>query len=71
MPEAELQYESVAEPLAENDEIFGGRTYIMYHGTSWNVAQLIRDNGFNPSVDGMLGSGVYLSRDEKFCLFLL
>ncbi|CAJ1052982.1 hypothetical protein D5F01_LYC18128 [Xyrichtys novacula] len=38
-------------------------TYIMYHGTTKLAAQSIRDNGFRQSEDGMLGPGVYLSRD--------
>ncbi|XP_045569219.1 glutamic acid-rich protein [Salmo salar] len=40
-----------------------GRTYIMYHGTSWWAAQTIMTKGFYPSNRGMLGQGVYLSRD--------
>ncbi|XP_029545987.1 uncharacterized protein LOC115147859, partial [Salmo trutta] len=40
-----------------------GRTYIMYHGTSWWAAQKIMAKGFCPSNRGMLGQGVYLSRD--------
>ncbi|KAK6300603.1 hypothetical protein J4Q44_G00287010, partial [Coregonus suidteri] len=40
-----------------------GRTYIMYHGTSWWAAQEIMARGFYPSKRGMLGQGVYLSRD--------
>ncbi|CAK9032997.1 unnamed protein product [Durusdinium trenchii] len=35
----------------------------MYHGTSANSAAQIELGGFCPSVDGMLGRGVYLSRD--------
>ena len=40
-----------------------GRTYVMYHGTSPEVAKAILENGFQPSTKGMLGPGVYLSRD--------
>ncbi|XP_068581704.1 grass carp reovirus (GCRV)-induced gene 2e [Cebidichthys violaceus] len=40
-----------------------GRTYVMYHGTTKATAQLILKNGFQQSADGMLGRGVYLSRD--------
>ncbi|XP_055769227.1 acidic leucine-rich nuclear phosphoprotein 32 family member B-like [Salvelinus fontinalis] len=40
-----------------------GRNYIMYHGTSWWAAQKIMAKGFCPSNRGMLGQGVYLSRD--------
>ncbi|XP_039599013.1 uncharacterized protein LOC120521502 [Polypterus senegalus] len=37
--------------------------YVMFHGTTRRNAQLIRKNGFRPSEDGMLGKGVYVSRD--------
>ena len=37
----------------------------MYHGTSVPSARLIIDNGFKPSSGGMLGKGVYVSRDKK------
>lgn len=40
------------------------RTYIMYHGTTRQSAESIRENGFRQSPDGMLGRGVYLSRDQ-------
>lgn len=39
--------------------------YIMYHGTSIANARLIIANGFQQSTKGMLGSGVYVSRDRK------
>uniref|UniRef100_A0A3Q2PRA4 PARP catalytic domain-containing protein n=1 Tax=Fundulus heteroclitus TaxID=8078 RepID=A0A3Q2PRA4_FUNHE len=39
------------------------RTYIMYHGTTRARAQQILRTGFHQSKDGMLGPGVYLSRD--------
>ncbi|MEQ2178139.1 hypothetical protein GOODEAATRI_010902, partial [Goodea atripinnis] len=39
------------------------RTYIMYHGTTQSRAQSILANGFRQSQGGMLGPGVYLSRD--------
>ncbi|XP_047212404.1 uncharacterized protein LOC124862493 [Girardinichthys multiradiatus] len=39
------------------------RTYIMYHGTTQTSAQGILKNGFHQSQGGMLGPGVYLSRD--------
>uniref|UniRef100_A0A8C9V0E8 PARP catalytic domain-containing protein n=1 Tax=Scleropages formosus TaxID=113540 RepID=A0A8C9V0E8_SCLFO len=38
-------------------------TYIMYHGTTKQSAQQIMVYGFRHSVDGMLGRGVYVSRD--------
>lgn len=39
------------------------RTYVMYHGTTRSCAQSIWNYGFQQSSDGMLGPGVYLSRD--------
>uniref|UniRef100_A0A8C6UBF2 Poly [ADP-ribose] polymerase n=1 Tax=Neogobius melanostomus TaxID=47308 RepID=A0A8C6UBF2_9GOBI len=39
------------------------RYYVMYHGTSSSSAQVILKSGFQQSPDGMLGRGVYLSRD--------
>ncbi|XP_029622260.1 uncharacterized protein LOC115202318 [Salmo trutta] len=39
--------------------------YVMYHGTSKQAAVKIQRNGFQPSKDGMLGAGVYLSRDIR------
>ena len=35
----------------------------MYHGTSLDNAKSIMRDGFRPSVDGLLGPGVYLTRD--------
>uniref|UniRef100_A0A8P4K3T8 PARP catalytic domain-containing protein n=1 Tax=Dicentrarchus labrax TaxID=13489 RepID=A0A8P4K3T8_DICLA len=40
-----------------------GQTYVMYHGTTRQCAQSILRKGFRPSAGGMLGRGVYLSRD--------
>lgn len=39
--------------------------YTMYHGTSLASAKLIIANGFKQSSNGMLGKGVYVSRDKK------
>lgn len=39
--------------------------YTMYHGTSVASARLIIANGFKQSSAGMLGKGVYVSRDKK------
>ncbi|KAK1877946.1 Protein mono-ADP-ribosyltransferase PARP3 [Dissostichus eleginoides] len=39
------------------------RKYVMYHGTTRAIAQSIQATGFRQSTDGMLGRGVYLSRD--------
>uniref|UniRef100_A0A8C6UF20 Grass carp reovirus (GCRV)-induced gene 2e n=1 Tax=Neogobius melanostomus TaxID=47308 RepID=A0A8C6UF20_9GOBI len=42
-----------------------GCTYVMYHGTSSRNAELVKRSGFQQSSDGMLGRGVYLSRDPQ------
>lgn len=39
--------------------------YTMYHGTRVASARLIIANGFKQSSVGMLGKGVYVSRDKK------
>lgn len=39
--------------------------YTMYHGTTIASARVIIANGFKASADGMLGRGVYVSRDKK------
>ncbi|XP_047437567.1 uncharacterized protein LOC125005943 [Mugil cephalus] len=39
------------------------RTYVMYHGTTSANARKILAFGFRQSANGMLGPGVYLSRD--------
>ncbi len=49
--------------LQSYTEPVNGYIYIMYHGTSRYAAQQIMACGFKPSADGMLGRGVYLSRD--------
>uniref|UniRef100_A0A3Q2CCI7 PARP catalytic domain-containing protein n=1 Tax=Cyprinodon variegatus TaxID=28743 RepID=A0A3Q2CCI7_CYPVA len=41
------------------------QSYIMYHGTTRQNAKSILENGFRQSEDGMLGPGVYLTRDLK------
>ncbi|KAL3986576.1 KRAB domain-containing zinc finger protein [Sarotherodon galilaeus] len=40
-----------------------GKTYVMYHGTDSASAKSILMTGFRKSSKGMLGPGVYLSRD--------
>uniref|UniRef100_A0A8C9V0E1 Grass carp reovirus (GCRV)-induced gene 2p n=1 Tax=Scleropages formosus TaxID=113540 RepID=A0A8C9V0E1_SCLFO len=55
-PSAGPCLDSYAEPI-ENG------TYIMYHGTTRQAAQQILESGFHQSPDGMLGRGVYVSRD--------
>ena len=37
----------------------------MYHGTHQDSVQSILSKGFMPSLEGMLGSGVYLTRDVE------
>ncbi|KAA0718789.1 hypothetical protein E1301_Tti011432 [Triplophysa tibetana] len=44
----------------------------MYHGTTLANAKTIMKEGFIPSFDGMLGRGVYVSRDfDKACKYPL
>eukprot|EP00064_Thunnus_orientalis_P025480 superscaffoldBa00012988_g25854 len=42
-----------------------GRKYVMYHGTTRENAAAIQASGFHRSPDGMLGPGVYLSRNLR------
>uniref|UniRef100_W5MFG6 Grass carp reovirus (GCRV)-induced gene 2e n=1 Tax=Lepisosteus oculatus TaxID=7918 RepID=W5MFG6_LEPOC len=49
-------YSTFSEPVS-------GNVYIMYHGTTKEAVEPIKRNGFCPSEDGMLGQGVYMSRD--------
>ncbi|KAG9265602.1 hypothetical protein AMEX_G20061, partial [Astyanax mexicanus] len=49
--------------LESRSEPVEGGVYRMYHGTSRPAAESIMAHGFKQSVDGMLGRGVYLSRD--------
>ena len=46
-----------------HDEPVSDGMYVMYHGTTRQNAQAILTSGFRQSKDGMLGPGVYLSRD--------
>ncbi|XP_069802745.1 uncharacterized protein [Dendropsophus ebraccatus] len=39
------------------------KIYVMYHGTTYSAAVKILQTGFQQSADGMLGKGVYVSRD--------
>uniref|UniRef100_A0A8B9KCI8 Grass carp reovirus (GCRV)-induced gene 2e n=1 Tax=Astyanax mexicanus TaxID=7994 RepID=A0A8B9KCI8_ASTMX len=50
-------------PLGSFSAPADGKRYLMYHGTSAVAAAQIMAHGFKPSADGMLGRGVYLSRD--------
>ncbi|XP_050949600.1 uncharacterized protein LOC127152794 [Labeo rohita] len=49
--------------LQSTTEPVNGNVYRMYHGTTARAAEQIKIHGFRPSADGMLGRGVYLSRD--------
>uniref|UniRef100_A0A8C5N074 PARP catalytic domain-containing protein n=1 Tax=Leptobrachium leishanense TaxID=445787 RepID=A0A8C5N074_9ANUR len=42
-----------------------GKIYSMYHGTTAAAAEQIIMKGFRQSPDGMLGRGVYVSRDPN------
>ncbi|KAG8569281.1 hypothetical protein GDO81_014339 [Engystomops pustulosus] len=43
----------------------GKKFYTMYHGTSINAAYSILREGFRASAGGMLGRGVYVSKDVE------
>nr|XP_033811233.1 uncharacterized protein LOC117365227 [Geotrypetes seraphini] len=43
----------------------GRSSFNMYHGTSEQGATSIIQSGFRPSADGMLGRGVYVTRDIR------
>lgn len=49
--------------LSENQEPKAGRVYTMFHGAHLTNAMAIINNGFVPSTKGMLGPGVYVSRN--------
>ncbi|XP_063058597.1 grass carp reovirus (GCRV)-induced gene 2o [Engraulis encrasicolus] len=50
--------------LSANDEPKSGGTYTMFHGTHLSHAKTIISNGFQQSKDGLLGAGVYVSRNK-------
>ncbi|XP_069599126.1 uncharacterized protein [Ranitomeya imitator] len=54
--------------LRSSDLPQDGKVYVMYHGTTFSAAQEIIGNGFRQSDDGMLGRGVYVSRDKNKAL---
>ena len=43
--------------------------HVLYHGTSWHNACLIRDKGFAPSAGGWLGPGTYVAHADKASRF--
>ncbi|KAM3922921.1 uncharacterized protein RB166_011988 [Leptodactylus fuscus] len=49
--------------LLSNDRPKNKKIYVMYHGTTLEAAMQIIENGFKRSRGGMLGKGVYVSRD--------
>lgn len=51
--------------LGASQEPKDSSVYLMYHGTSVANARAIISNGFKQSPKGMLGPGVYVSRDKK------
>lgn len=51
--------------LGASQEPKDSGAYTMYHGTSIGNGRLIIANGFRQSSGGMLGKGVYVSRDKK------
>ena len=54
---------SLCQTLLNNMLPIEGGIYLMYHGTSRQAAGQILANGFRQSSGGMLGRGVYVSRD--------
>ncbi|KAL2096610.1 hypothetical protein ACEWY4_008758 [Coilia grayii] len=61
---AEKDFSPPGEPCLDSFAAPGDdQTYTMYHGTSREAAVIIGMRGFRQSSDGMLGRGVYLSRD--------
>ena len=44
-------------------------SHVLYHGTSWEKACLIRDQGFAPSGGGCLGPGTYVAHADKASRF--
>ena len=54
-----------AEPVYTKTDQKGFRKqiFVMYHATKWGNVKSILDTGFRPSASGMLGPGLYLSRD--------
>lgn len=49
--------------LSEDQQPTTGRVYTMFHGTQLKNAETIIRNGFVPSKDGLLGPGIYVSRN--------
>ena len=47
----------------------GAEQHDLYHGTSWETAQIIQREGFKPSSDGLLGPGTYVAHADKASRF--
>ena len=58
---------AVAETLPARNcyEGCGGKTFVMFHGTSRENWRSIEQGGFTPSREGGLGAGVYVTRNEQ------
>ena len=58
---------AVAETLPARNcyEGHGGKTFVMFHGTSRENWRSIEQGGFTPSREGGLGAGVYVTRNEQ------
>lgn len=54
--------------LQSDNQPNDGKIYVMYHGTTYSAAVKIIQNGFRQSADGMLGRGVYVTRDKDKAL---
>lgn len=52
-------------PLHGDEEPMGGQVYTMYHGTHIKNATTIITQGFQRSQGGLLGAGVYISRNKE------
>ncbi|OCT72514.1 hypothetical protein XELAEV_18035494mg [Xenopus laevis] len=50
--------------LQSNYQPLDRKIYVMYHGTTFAAAIQIIQKGFKQSEDGMLGRGVYVSRNK-------
>ncbi|KAJ8343113.1 hypothetical protein SKAU_G00330410 [Synaphobranchus kaupii] len=50
-------------PLHEDEDPKSGHAYTMYHGAHIQNAKVIITQGFQRSKDGLLGAGVYISRN--------
>lgn len=47
-----------------------GKVETVFHGTSKEAAKAILKEGFNPSKDGLLGKGVYVTTDPSIWAYL-